>query len=186
MDERAFAYSIDAKDTIVSLSDAWLEFARENRASELTRERVIGQPLWSFVSGWETRRLYEEVFVRVRSRKQSIELPFRCDSPDCFRFMRLLLSPGSGDGVECMGILVREQQRPFFSILDRAFPRTSTSLPMCSLCKRIYVFGARWLELEDAIRELDLFGHTRLPRIDYVVCDGCAPPQRLTQGGAAA
>jgi hypothetical protein len=186
VDERAFAYSIDAKDRVVALSDAWLEFARENRASELTRERVIGQPLWSFVSGRETRRLYEDVFVRARSRRESIELPFRCDSPDRFRFMRLLVSPGSGEGIECVGVLIREQQRPFFPILDRAFPRTSVSLPMCSLCKRIYAFRTRWLELEDAIRELDLFGQKELPRIDYVVCDGCVPPNRLTQGGAAA
>lgn len=186
MPERAFAYSIDARDTIVTLSDAWLEFARENRAPELTREEVIGKPLWDFVAGEETRRLYEDVFVRVRGRDETIELPFRCDSPDRFRFMRLLLRPWSGDGIECVGVLIREQQRPVFSILDRAFPRTSASLLMCSLCKRIYAFGSRWLELEDAIHELDLFGKSELPRIDYVVCEGCVPPRRLTQGGAAA
>lgn len=186
MSERTFAYSIDREDIVTSVSDSWVEFARENRAPELTRDHVVGQCLWQFVGGRETRLLYEDLFLRVRTRTGSIKLPFRCDSPDRFRFMRLVLESGPRDSIECRGILVREQERPFFSILAKAFPRTDATLPMCSLCKRIYAFGTQWLDTEDAIRQLDLFESPKLPQLEYTVCDECAAMNRQTPDGAAA
>ena len=186
MDDRSFDYAIDRDDRIASVSDPWLEFARENRAFDLTRECVVGQSLWRFVAGEETRRLYEGLFHKVRSRAESISLPFRCDSPDRFRFMRLRLESGPRGSIDCRGVLLREQERPVFSILDRAFPRTEAHLPMCSLCKRVLAYGTRWIELEDAIRELHLFDATEVPEVDYSVCDDCAGTERPTPDGAAA
>jgi hypothetical protein len=184
--DRIFAYSIDQDDSVASVSEAWLEFARANRAPELTRDAVLGESLWRFVAGGETRRLYEDLFVRTRGSGESFELPFRCDSPDRFRFMRLTLEPGPRNAIHFEGILVREQERPFYSILDRAFPGSGSSLRMCSLCKKIYAFETHWLELEDAIRELGLFDSSSLPEIEYAVCEGCTSAHRRTPDGAAA
>lgn len=186
MSDRTFAYSICRDDTVASVSDSWLAFARENRASELTRESVVGRPLWVFVEGKETRLLYEDLFQKVRAGAASYELPFRCDSPDRFRFMRLVLRPAPQDSIECEGILVREQSRPFFSILDRAFPRSSDTLAMCSLCKRIWAFDLRWLEVEEAIHQLKLFDSARPPELRYTVCEDCAATDRRASGPAAA
>ena len=186
MDESSCPYSIDRDDAIISVSDSWLGFARENDAYDLTRESVLGRPIWDFVAGTETQKLYAALFARLRAGEGPFLLPFRCDSPDRFRFMRLALAASSGGAIELTGILIREQERPFFSILDRAFPRTETRLPMCSLCKKIQAFGLRWLELEDAVRELDLLSAAALPRIDYVVCDGCSSPGSDALGGCAA
>lgn len=186
MTQRVFAYSIDREDRLAAVSEPWLDFARENRAPDLIRERVVGRSLWGFIAGLETRMLYEGLFRRVRSTRETVELPFRCDSPDRFRFMRLRLAPGPEDGILCEGVLVREQERPYYSILDRVFPRTRELLTMCSLCKRIHAFGLRWLELEDAIEQLDLFDSAALPEIAYAVCDECASLDGLTQGGSAA
>jgi hypothetical protein len=174
VDDDTFVYSIDSDDTVASVSDAWLEFARRNRAGELTREYVLSQSLWRFIDGRETRQLYETLFDRVRTGHEPIELPFRCDSPDRFRFMRLVLRPAPQDSIRCEAHLLREQQRPVVPILDRAFPRSKSRLPICSLCKRVFAFGARWLELEDAIGELDLFESAKLPELDHVVCGDCA------------
>ena len=174
--DRVFAYSIDRNDAIHSVSDNWLEFARANRASELTRESLIGHSLWKFICGRDTRVLYENLFARIRQDAATFELPFRCDSPDRFRFMQLTLMPGAGAAIHLRGVLIREQERPFYSILDRAFPRTESRLPMCSLCKRIYAYGSRWLELEDAVVQLELFGPTHLPELDYTVCHECRAP----------
>jgi hypothetical protein len=184
--DRPFAYAIHPDDTIASVSDSWLEFAHENRAPELTRDYVVGRSLWSFVAGSETRLLYEALFHRVRTRAESFELPFRCDSPDRFRFMRLIVKHGPGDLIDCEGILVREQARPFYTILDRAFPRTTARLPMCSLCKRVYALGARWLELEVAIEQLNLFDTASLPEIEYAVCDDCRSAGRRASGSGTA
>jgi hypothetical protein len=51
---------------------------------------------------------------------------------------------------------------------------------MCSLCKRILAREARWLEVQDAIRELDLFDSASLPELEYVICDDCGMPQKHT------
>jgi hypothetical protein len=184
--ERTFLYSIEADDTLGSVSEAWLEFARENRADELTRENVLGRPIWRFIAGDETRRLYEGLFQRVRSGDEAIEVPFRCDSPDRFRMMRLVLRPGRQGRIECEGILVREQERPFYSILDKAFPHSDARLRMCSLCKRVHAFDLRWMELEDGIREMRLFDTTEPPELDYVICDACSARQEAAWGSACA
>ncbi len=186
MVEEIFPYTIDHDDRIVSVGEAWLEFARENGAANLTRGAVLGRSLWDFVAGTETRLLYEGLFERVRSGEGPFVIPFRCDSPERFRFMRLVVQRSTGGAIDIQGTLVREQQRPFYSILDQAFPRSESSLPMCSLCKKVQAFGLRWLELEDALRELDLFGAPAVPRIDYVVCDDCAWQDPKSAGGCAA
>lgn len=174
----ASVYELDAADCISFVSESWLDFARGNGAPELTRERVLGHPLWAFVAGDETRRVYEAIFERVRRMERPVVVPFRCDSPDRFRFMELAIQPSAAGRMECRATLVREQTRPFFSILDRAFPRSERSLPMCSFCRRILVAGAEWLEAEAAVARLDLFDSTRLPRLEYRVCDGCAAVAR--------
>ena len=186
MAERTFAYSVDRDDAVASVSDDWLAFARDNRASELSREYVLGQPLWRFIAGEETRLLYRDLFDRVRTGGSAIEIPIRCDSPDRFRFMRLVMAPGPDDSLELECTLVREQERPFFSILDRAFPRSDSSIEMCSLCKSVLAPDGEWLELEEAIRALDLFGSDPLPEIEQRVCGGCAALGRERLGGAAA
>lgn len=186
MSDRVSAYTIDRDDRLVSVSDSWLEFACENQAPELTRERVVGESLWSFIAGAETRLLFEDVFDHVRTLGEPVALPFRCDSPDRFRFMRLELEAGEQDSIDCKAILVREQARPFYSILDRAFPRTRESLPICSFCKKIYAFQTQWLELEDAIRRLDLFDSAQLPELAQTVCDDCSSGTRRSADGAAA
>lgn len=180
--ERRFVYSVDARDTLDSVNEDWLRFARDNGAPELTRERVLGRPLWDFIEGPETRELYAGLFEAVRRRGETFEIPFRCDSPDRFRFMQLALAPGREGGIVCRGLLVREQPRPFYSILDRAFPRAPDTLRLCSLCKRVLVHGSRWTELADAVRELGLFARDAAPDLEHGVCDRCRdaadPPEK--------
>lgn len=173
MPDAIVSYQVDTRDRIVAIGDGWLAFARENGAPELTEAAVVGARWPDFVANGETRVLYERIFERVRAHDVEVILPFRCDSPDRFRFMRLVISPGLAGTLICRGLLVREQARPFYSILDKAFPRSDRSLPICSLCRRIEVAGAEWLEAEDAVARLDLFDSARLPRLEERVCPSC-------------
>lgn len=173
MPEQRVSYQIDTRDRIVAIGDDWLAFARSNGASELTEEAVVGARWSDFVADPETRSLYASIFGRVRSNDAEVILPFRCDSPDRFRFMRLVISPGLEGRLTCLGLLVREQARPFYSILDKAFPRTDRSLPICSLCRRIEVSPSDWLEAEDAVARLDLFDSAQLPRLEERLCSDC-------------
>lgn len=168
-----FDYSIDGNDVIVSLGDEWLRFARENGARELSRESVIGHGLWEYIAGDTTRELYEVIFRRVRDQGRMLVLPFRCDSPDRFRFMQLAVEPGEGSGLRLGGRLLREQARPHVKLLDRLVTRSSEPLPICSVCLRVQVLGTTWMEADEAAERLDLFGAPELPALDYRVCADC-------------
>jgi hypothetical protein len=68
MDEDIFIYRIDSNDIIISVSQNWESFARDNAwGSELSPENVVGHLLWDFIQDIEIRHLYEEVFRRVRA-----------------------------------------------------------------------------------------------------------------------
>jgi hypothetical protein len=173
MAEGKVSYQIDSQERIVAVGDDWLDFARGNGAPELTAEAVVGACWSDFVADPETRSLYGKIFDRVRLNDAELIVPFRCDSPDRFRFMRLVISPGLGGTLTCLGLLEREQERPFYSILDKAFPRSDRSLPICSLCRKVEVAPKEWLEIEDAVVRLDLLDSTRVPRLEERVCAEC-------------
>jgi len=173
-----FDYAIDAQDVIVWLGEAWLEFARENCAPELRRESVLGKSLWEYVAGESTRELYEVLFRQVRDEGKTIVLPFRCDSPDRFRFMQLAMAPGEGSRLRLSGRLLRQQTRPHLKLLDRLVTRSSEPLPVCSVCLRVEILGTSWVEADEAVERLDLFSSSELPPLDYRVCADCAETAR--------
>lgn len=181
---RVCSYALDASDTIVGYGGDWLDFARANGAPEL--EHIVGHCVWEYVAGRTTRELYTTLFQRVRARQARLALPFRCDSPDTFRFMELEIAPGDEGALHVRGRLLREQRRPHFSVLDRMFPRSESTLRMCSVCKRAQIPGIEWMEAEDAVRRLDLFDSREAPGLEYAVCDACLLAVRDPDGAAAA
>ena len=173
-----YGYAVDGDDVIVSLGDGWLLFARENGAPQLCREALVGRSLWEYVAGATTRQLYEAMFRRVRDERRTLALPFRCDSPDLFRFMELAVEPGERGALQLTGRLLREQARPHFNLLDRLVTRSSEPLPICSVCLRVELFGTRWVSAEEAVERLDLFDSAQLPPLDYRVCPACVEAAR--------
>ena len=92
LDHRSFIWSIDDADKIVHVNDDWLAFAQENLSPNLMAALVLDQSIWRFIQGQETIYLYKQIFGRVRAGKSPVKFPFRCDSPDCRRFMEMKLS----------------------------------------------------------------------------------------------
>ncbi len=174
-----YGYSIDSSDRIIRVSDAWLDFAAENDAPELTRSRVVGRTLWEFIEGPTTRDLYGALFEKIRSLASGVPVPFRCDAPDRYRFMELTLAPAADGVIELSGVLLREQRRRRVPVLERALQHADYSFPICSFCKRVFAAG-EWLELEDAIARLGRFDSTNLPGLDQSVCEDCV---RATRSG---
>jgi hypothetical protein len=166
-------YSIGSTDTITSVNSAWLRFAQENGTPELTADFVIGKPLWDFIAGGETRYLYQLVLERVRTNDTPVILPFRCDSPGIRRHMRLVISPLHEGNVQLDAVLVSEERRPSLALLDPQAPRSDQVLTLCSWCKRARVTRSEWVEPEDAIARLDLFGPPSLPQLSHGICDQC-------------
>lgn len=172
MEPFATRYVVDRRDVLVDVDDAWLEFARENAAPDLTREAVIGRRLWDYVLGAETVHLYRLLFERVRTQDVPVIVPFRCDSPELRRFMRLVISPAAGGELQLDAVLVRSEPAPKLALLDPNAARDRRTVVMCSTCKRILVPGGDWVEPEDAVVRMRLVQEPA-PRLEYAVCGGC-------------
>ncbi len=172
-DQRSFIWSIDAADKLVNVNDAWLAFARENTAPQLTAAAVLNQPIWHFIQEQETVYLYKQIFGRVRAGESPVKFPFRCDSPDCRRFMEMQLTGLPGGVIQFNSHILREEWRQPLDLLDASRDRSGEFLKICSWCKKIHIPGRGWEEIEAAIEPLDLFGHHSMPRMTHTICDPC-------------
>jgi hypothetical protein len=173
LDQRSFIWIIDDADKIVRVNDDWLAFARENTAPQLTASVVLDQHIWRFIQGQETSYLYRQIFSRVRAGKSPIKFPFRCDSPDCRRFMEMHVALLPGDAIQFTAHMLREEWRDPVDLLDASRDRSGEFLKICSWCKKINIPGQGWGEIEAAIGPLDLFGHHTTPRMTHTICDSC-------------
>jgi hypothetical protein len=173
LDQRSFIWVIDHADKIVHVNDDWLAFAGENTAPQLTAPLVLDQPIWRFIQGQETSYLYRQIFRRVRAGVSPVKFPFRCDSPDCRRFMEMQLSLLPGATIQFMAHMLREEWRDPVDLLDASRDKSGEFLKICSWCKKIDIPGQGWGEIEAAIGPLDLFGHHTMPRMTHTICDSC-------------
>jgi hypothetical protein len=179
LDQRSFIWAIDGADKIVRVNDAWLAFALENTAPQLTASLVLNQPIWRFIQGQETSYLYQQIFRRVRAGKAPVKFPFRCDSPDCRRFMEMQLAQLPGGAIQFTAHILREEWRDPIDLLDASRNRSGDFVTVCSWCKKINIPGRGWGEVEAAIAPLDLFGHHSMPRMTHTICDSCRSTLRL-------
>jgi hypothetical protein len=167
-----FVYRLDAQDRIVHVNRAWLSFAAENESDALTPEAVLDRPLWDFIADKETRQVYRMILTRVRSSGKEVYIPFRCDSPGIRRFMEMEIARLPEGAVEFRCRLIRAEKRLPIALLDPAADRSDELLQICGWCKRINLDGG-WVEAEEAVKRLDLFGAERLPGLTHGICPDC-------------
>ena len=179
LNHRSFIWIIDAADKLVHVNHDWLAFAGENGAPQLTADSVLDQFIWRFIQGKETVYLYNQIFSRLRAGKSPVKFPFRCDSPDCRRFMEMKLSLLPGGAIQFRAQILRQEWRQPQDILEASRDIYEEFLKICSWCKKINIPGQGWGEIEAAIEALDLFGHHSLPRLTHTICDSCYSAIRL-------
>lgn len=167
-----YRYSIDEKNCLTAVDDNWLTFAKKNDAPALTRQAIFGRSIFDFIADSESRQLYSAIFDKVRHTGEDSVIPFRCDSAGTRRFMELCVRREPGDHVTFESVLICEEHRPVAELLDPDRPTSDELLRMCSWCKRIDVDGT-WMEIEDAMRELDLFSQSVLPKLSHGICEDC-------------
>lgn len=169
-----YVYRIDGGDLIVWVSENWQTFVVANDGAENTyAARVIGRSLWDFITGMETRHLYETVIQNVRKRQKTIRLLFRCDAPDERRFLRLTVVPQPDGFLEFQSQLLRTEHRDAVALLSRGTSRTDTIVTLCSMCKKIKITPDDWQEIECAINRLHLFETSTPPQISHGLCPAC-------------
>lgn len=170
---RIYTHTIDGTDRIESANEEWFTFAAENDAPELTTSEVVGRPIWDFIDGAETRHLFRVLIEKVRAGKDLRGLPFRCDSPGLRRYMEMDIVGLDGGGVRFDSVLLREEHRVPVRAFDRNTPRSERFLTLCSWCRRIRIGTDRWLEVEEAVKVLNLFGDEDQPQITHGICKDC-------------
>jgi hypothetical protein len=168
---REFIYRVDANDRFTFVDANWVAFAVENGSPALTAEAVMGKSLWDYLSNPTLQQFYKIFMADVRKMNRGITVPFRCDGPECRRFMKLFLLPLTDGALEFRSVLVREESRPKVNLLDSNFPRTEEFLTLCAWCKKVK--ASDWMEAEDALHQLKLFDRPQLPQITHGICEDC-------------
>lgn len=172
-DKRVFIHTADADGNIAAVNDEWVEFARENGAPELGREAVVGRALWEFMEGRETRHISRLLLDKVRSTGKGLTIPYRCDSPALRRFMEMEIAPVDNGFVEFRSRVLRIEKRVPVLLLDPHAGRSDEFLTICSWCRRART-GSEWIELDEAVKKLDLFSSASLPQLTHGICQDCA------------
>ena len=173
-DKREFIYRVDAHDRIVFANAEWYNFAGENAALAIKPAAVIGFLLWDFISHPETKQLFHDLLKKVRETGRPVTFPYRCDSPDCRRFMELEIVRLPNQEVEFRSRILRQELRTPVRLLEDKVERTEELLIVCGWCKKVAMPAPRWVEIETAVNELHLFDAARQPRISHGLCEACA------------
>lgn len=77
------------------------------------------------------------------------------------------------DEIEFCSRIVREEWREPVPLMDLALERTQDLIVMCGWCKKVDLGNGRWVEVEEAVNEKNLFNATRLPGISHGMCKEC-------------
>ena len=165
------AYSLDHRDRIVRVSDAWTRFALENDAPELAAQRILQRSLWDFVDDPTTRHIYTELISRVRHGR-TVQFLLRCDSPALRRYLQMTVTLADSSRVDFESLVVGVEPRPIQRIWDRRTIRTSAHVRTCAWCKRLDVRN-EWMEIEDALEPLRIFEMEPLPELTHGICGVC-------------
>jgi len=171
-DRTVYGYKINSDNKIINVTSSFNEFATANDTESLSKDNAVGKDLFSYITGKETRHLYEVLMQNVRRSGKRATIPFRCDSPSLRRFMELHVIPERDGSLQFEGVLVREEERPVVPLLDPESDRSEEIISMCSWCKRIQI-ESHWHDVESALITHRFFEATQLPMISHGVCEDC-------------
>jgi hypothetical protein len=169
-----YTYGIDFNDVVIGVSENWQRFAEQNRGgSACLPQNIIGSSLWSHISDWETRQLYEAICGNVRERQRGATFRFRCDSPEIRRFLILAVTPMPRHSLFFTSQIVRTESRKPVELLMADAERSDEFLRICSMCKKIALSTTQWVEVEDAVQKLGLFEMNVMPKFSHGICQEC-------------
>ncbi len=171
-DSKLVRYTINLSDLIIEVSASWNSFALENQGHHLVEKNIIGKSVWEYISDAETRHIYKNLVEKVRMTGESVNFPFRCDSPDKIRSMNMTITMGYEDLIVFHSRIIHEEGRANVDLIDETQPRSDDVIEICSWCKMVRTNGS-WLDAADAVRALNLFDHLPLPRLTHSICPIC-------------
>ncbi len=142
----------------------------------------VGTDFLAAITDLSLRELYRMILARVRETGQSLTFHLRCDTAELRRlsFVRISRVRRDGsDGVEVLnGTLDERPHAQRLALLDPAGPHRPEFLTICSWCKQVKLADGRWVEVEEAMRVLQLFQQAALPGLSHGLCAVCAEQVR--------
>lgn len=170
---KTFEYHINEYNQISYVNEAWLDFGKDNQAVNLSLSDVLGRSIWSYMQNRETEAIYQIIVNNVRKKGIDFALLFRADSPDKRRFMELRINPIENNGVRFNSVLLDEEPRSYVTLLDNNIRRKSSFIIICSWCKMVNVSREHWIDIEAAVKFLNLFKSDPYPRLSHHICPSC-------------
>ncbi len=165
-------YELDAYDHITAVDKDWDVFATVNGAPHLSGGAVVGDSIWTHITGKESQYIHQELFAKARQTQQTVSVPFRCDAPHERRFLCMDITPGPHDHLVIRINIIKLDPRPAVALLSQERPALDEYLKVCSWCKSVQLPDGNWVEVEQAVELLGLFDGP-LPRISHGICQGC-------------
>lgn len=166
-------YVIDAHDRILALNDAYLSDASAGHPAgdqrDAVRRALIGQVLWDVIPG--VAEWYLPLVRRAREDGRALCFPFRCDTPELRRLMRMRITPDATGIVAFESAIVRVQPRERVELMTASGESGPAAVTMCSWCKRVDAAGA-WVEVEEAMEQIGA-EDDRLPLVSHGICPRC-------------
>jgi hypothetical protein len=167
-------HRINAQGRISFVNDDWLAFAAAN-GYETSRSLELGRALSEVISDEETRHIYAQLIERTCISGRAIRFGYRCDSPERRRWMQMRMRRlAQSDEIEFASELLREEPRPAVALIRPVTAQSEVGriLSMCSWCKAVLAENV-WVEIEQAVTRLRLFGAQAMPRISHGICPDC-------------
>ena len=165
--DTTIVYRLDQENQIISVDGPWDDFALDNEGSNAIACQVEGRPIWHFITGDTTRMWFEVMLKSARLRQTTLELCYRCDSPELKRFMRMRIVPGENDILSIEHEQIGEERRASPVTIRYAGNKPVGSFnTRCSMCGRLKQ-GPDWLEPEQQKHPSDTVN------VIYTVCESC-------------
>lgn len=160
-------YILDSENRIISVSGYWDEFADQNNGNDVHASNVCGRSIWDFIKGDVTRMWLESVFQFARLKNQTVERPYRCDSPDVKRFMQMRISTDENGLLRIDHELLATEKREKPVHFQYASSAVNNLIFRCSICGHVSINNV-WVEPEQIPRH-----NNENIRVSYTVCPTC-------------
>ena len=138
----------------------------------------VGTDFVAAISEPNLSELYQMMITRVRTSGRAMTFDFRCDTADLRRdsYVRIgLIRDGERRFVEVLNGTRKETPHAVrVQLLDPAAPRSTELLMVCSWCKQVKLSEDRWVEVEEAMHELQLLQRAEMPALSHGLCRNCA------------
>jgi hypothetical protein len=173
--QNSVIYRINSRDEIIFVNDIWDKFAVVNKSFSVIGSKILGRPIWEFMSDLTTHDIYLELVKKARSG-EPVQFKFRCDSPDIRRLLEMQITLVENEQIQFESRTIMAEMRSIQRFFSIDTPRSEQLISVCSWCNRLNSGKEFWREVEDAINILGIFEKDKLPNISYSTCGECCGP----------